>query len=95
MAYLNEMFGLEGKTAVVTGGGGVLCSQMGSALAQAGARVILWDIRPEALEDKVKAVAAECGDPKRVFSVTVDLMNEASIAEALQKSVKRRGRQPR
>jgi NAD(P)-dependent dehydrogenase (short-subunit alcohol dehydrogenase family) len=45
------MFSLEGRTAVVTGGGGVLCSQMGEALAQAGANVILWDIRLDALDE--------------------------------------------
>lgn len=85
-SYLENMFGLSGKTAVVTGGGGVLCSQMAAALAQAGANVILWDIRQDALDDKVKKIAAECGDAKRVSSVVVDLMNEESIKASLQKS---------
>ena len=29
--YLESMFSLEGRTAVVTGGGGVLCSRMAEA----------------------------------------------------------------
>lgn len=87
MDYLNDMFGLKGKTAVVTGGGGVLCSQMGSALAKAGANVILWDIRQEALDEKVAVLAKECGDAKRVSSVQVNLMDEESLQAALAKSV--------
>jgi len=87
MAYLDEMFGLSGKTAIVTGGGGVLCSLMGEALAKAGANVILWDIRPEALDEKVEKLGKACGDPKRVSSVAVDLMDEASIKKALGDSI--------
>jgi NAD(P)-dependent dehydrogenase (short-subunit alcohol dehydrogenase family) len=88
MAYLNEMFGLEGRTAVVTGGGGVLCSLMGSALAQAGANVVLWDIRKEALDEKVAGLQDACGDKKRVAAAVVDLMDEASIQKGLDESVK-------
>jgi NAD(P)-dependent dehydrogenase (short-subunit alcohol dehydrogenase family) len=91
-SYLETLFGLAGKTAVVTGGGGVLCSQMASALAQAGANVILWDIRQDALDDKAKLIASECGDPKRVASVKVDLMSEASIQAALVESARRFGK---
>ena len=39
--YLNELFGLEGKTAVVIGGTGVLCSTMAEGLARSGAEVVL------------------------------------------------------
>ena len=51
--YLESLFSLEGRTAVVTGGGGVLCSRMAEALAQAGASVILWDVRQDALDEKL------------------------------------------
>ena len=39
--FLNEMFGLEGKTAVIIGGTGELCSCMALGLAKAGAEVVL------------------------------------------------------
>lgn len=39
--YLTELFGLDGKTAVVIGGTGVLGSAMALALARAGAAVLL------------------------------------------------------
>jgi NAD(P)-dependent dehydrogenase (short-subunit alcohol dehydrogenase family) len=41
---------LAGKVAVVTGGGGVLCSQMARALAECGAKVAVLDLNHEAAE---------------------------------------------
>lgn len=41
MGYLEQLFGLEGKTAVVIGGTGELCGAMAQGLASAGARVVL------------------------------------------------------
>jgi len=53
--YLVRLFSLADKVAVVTGGGGVLCSSMCRAMAQAGARVIVLDL----LEAAAKKVADE------------------------------------
>ncbi|MBR4957417.1 MAG: SDR family NAD(P)-dependent oxidoreductase, partial [Lentisphaeria bacterium] len=38
---------LNGKVAVVTGGGGILCSVMAKALAECGAKVAVLDLREE------------------------------------------------
>ena len=57
MSYLESKFGLNGKTAVITGGGGTLCSVMAEGYVKAGANVILWDIRADALEIKEKMIA--------------------------------------
>ena len=38
---------LSGKVAVVTGGGGILCSVMAEALAECGAKVAILDLREE------------------------------------------------
>lgn len=40
-SYLNELFSLEGKTALVIGGTGELCGTMAEGLARAGAEVVL------------------------------------------------------
>jgi len=48
---------LTGRVAVVTGGGGVLCSQMARALAECGAKVAVLDLNLDA----AKAVAAALG----------------------------------
>jgi NAD(P)-dependent dehydrogenase (short-subunit alcohol dehydrogenase family) len=41
MSYIDQLFSLDGKTAVVIGGTGVLCGHMAQTLAEAGAFVIL------------------------------------------------------
>ncbi|NMD36807.1 MAG: hypothetical protein GYA73_13055, partial [Planctomycetes bacterium] len=40
-------YGLAGKVAAITGGGGVLCGALARALAGEGAKVALLDLRPE------------------------------------------------
>ena len=54
-SYLNNLFNLEGKVAVVTGAGGHLCSEMARAFAKAGCSVAVLDLRIE----KAKAIEAE------------------------------------
>ena len=41
MSYLDKLFSLRGKTAVVIGGTGELCGTMAVSLAKAGAEVVL------------------------------------------------------
>ena len=48
MSYLDRLFNLEGKVAVITGGGGVLASEIGSGLAKAGIKIAFLDINEEA-----------------------------------------------
>lgn len=48
MCYVNELFGLGGKVAVVTGGGGVLAAEIGEGLSKAGAKIVYLDVNEEA-----------------------------------------------
>ncbi|MBR6530502.1 MAG: SDR family oxidoreductase [Clostridia bacterium] len=50
---------LCGKVAVVTGGGGVLCSEFARALAACGAKVAILDLRKEAADAAAEAIRAE------------------------------------
>lgn len=88
MSYLEKKYGLNGKTAIITGGGGTLCSSIAEGFACAGANIILWDIRPDAMKEKADAIAKVSGDKKKISFVEVNLMEEDSIAKALEKSVK-------
>lgn len=45
-----DFFDFSGKTAIVTGGAGVLCAQMCRTLAACGASVVILDINPELSE---------------------------------------------
>ena len=55
---------LDGKVAVVTGAGGVLCSAFASALAKAGAKVALLDLNEAAAVEAAEAICAEGGISK-------------------------------
>ena len=55
---------LNGKVAVVTGAGGVLCSAFTEALAKAGAKVALLDLNEEAAKEAAEKIVAEGGIAK-------------------------------
>jgi len=92
MSYLEEKFGLAGKTAIITGGGGTLCGAMAEGYANSGANVILWDIRGDAMAERAEIIAKSHGDKSKVACVQVDLMKEDSISKGLQESIAEFGR---
>ncbi len=55
---------LKGKTAVVTGGGGVLCSMFAKVLAGCGANVAVLDLRKEAAQSVADEINAAGGNAK-------------------------------
>ena len=48
--FISELYNISGRSAVVTGGAGVLCAAMCRALAAAGAKVAVLDLNAEAAE---------------------------------------------
>jgi NAD(P)-dependent dehydrogenase (short-subunit alcohol dehydrogenase family) len=60
-AYLKEMFDLEGKVAVVTGGSGVLGSAICWGLARLGTRIAILNRTPKAGQDLAKEINARGG----------------------------------
>lgn len=58
---INDLFSLRGKTAVVTGGTGVLGSEMARGLAQAGANVVVIGRRKAAGDVVVDAIKSAGG----------------------------------
>lgn len=50
MKYIDNLFNLQGKVAVITGGGGVLASEIGSGLSKAGVKIVFLDINEEAAQ---------------------------------------------
>lgn len=82
---LTEMFGLTGKTAVVTGGGGVLGNAIAQGLAAAGARIAVADLAPDLAAKAEKAITDAGGEAK---SYKMNVFESASIegcCEAVQK----------
>ncbi|MBO5823231.1 MAG: SDR family oxidoreductase [Lentisphaeria bacterium] len=70
---------LNGKVAVVTGGGGVLCGIMAKALAKAGAKVAILDLRAEAAEAVAEEIRAEGGV---AMGLSANVLELASLQEA-------------
>jgi NAD(P)-dependent dehydrogenase (short-subunit alcohol dehydrogenase family) len=79
-----RLFDLSGKTAVVTGGAGVLCSAMCKALAQSGVKVAILDL----FEDKAQAVADEIiADGGQAIAVGADVLDKDSLLAAENKII--------
>lgn len=80
-AYLEQLFGLDGKTAVVTGGGGVLGGKMALALAKAGANIVIWDVKQEFGDRTVKLIKDALGNKVQAVAMVVDCSSdEATLA---------------
>jgi NAD(P)-dependent dehydrogenase (short-subunit alcohol dehydrogenase family) len=83
---LDSLFNLRGKTAAITGGGGVLCGDMARALGDLGVKVAVLDLIPKAakvVSDQIKAaggkaIPVECNVLKRD---SVEAAYKAVIAE--------------
>jgi NAD(P)-dependent dehydrogenase (short-subunit alcohol dehydrogenase family) len=78
MGYIDDIFNLEGKTALITGGGGVLAGAIGHGLAMAGVNVVLAGRRKEntlANANKIK----EAGGEARIS--IMDALNRDMIRE--------------
>jgi NAD(P)-dependent dehydrogenase (short-subunit alcohol dehydrogenase family) len=78
-SYPQELFDLDGKTAVVTGGGGVLCGEMSQALARAGVKVAILDLRLQSAKTVVEQIQSAGGC---AISVACDVLDKASLEEA-------------
>jgi len=87
--YISQLFELNAKTAVITGGGGVLCSTMSRALARAGIEVAVLDIALDAAECVVAEIRAEGGE---AIAVQCNVLDKASIESAARVVLEKFGR---
>jgi NAD(P)-dependent dehydrogenase (short-subunit alcohol dehydrogenase family) len=82
MSYIEDLFGLKNKVAIVTGGTGVLGSEMCSALSRAGARVVVLGRRKDAADALVKKIESVGG---QALAVAADVLSEDDLSRAKQK----------
>ena len=71
---------ISGKTAIVTGAASGIGLGIATALAEAGANVVMADIQKEAVEQAAHALS---GTNKRVMPVRIDVTVEQSVIDAL------------
>ncbi len=79
MSYIEELFGLQGRTAVIIGGGGVLGGKMSEGLARAGADVAVLDLNPEKARKQAEALNAH---GIRTLALQVDATSKQGLKDA-------------
>ncbi|NLK53887.1 MAG: SDR family NAD(P)-dependent oxidoreductase, partial [Bacteroidales bacterium] len=67
---MNEL-NLKGKTAVITGGAGLICSEMARSLAFQGVKTVIVDLNEEAAVKVAREIEKEFGTPSLGLSASV------------------------
>ena len=88
-AYLDRLFSLQGKVAVVTGGGGVLCAAICHGLASAGAKVAVLDLMEPAAQRVAQELTASGGE---AMAAKADVLSKESMEAARDAVLARFGR---
>ena len=70
---------LSNKTAVVTGGGGVLCSGFAKAIAQCGAKVAILDLREENAKKVADEIVKNGGE---AIGISANVLEKDSLVSA-------------
>jgi len=86
---LEQWFGISGQVVVITGAGGILCSEMARALAGLGAKVAILDLRLEAAEKCACSIGDIGGES---MAVECNVLERASVEKACEKVIGRWGR---
>lgn len=84
-----DLFRLDGRVALITGGGGAIGTAMAGGLASAGASILIVDRRLDAAEATVKRLRDAGADAE---AVEAEVTNEADVKRAVQAAVSRWGR---
>ncbi|MBR5817775.1 MAG: SDR family oxidoreductase [Clostridia bacterium] len=80
---------LAGKVAVITGAGGILCSDFAKAIAKCGASVALLDINYDAANAYAKEIEAEGG---KAIAVKANCLEKASLEAAYAEVTEKLGK---
>jgi NAD(P)-dependent dehydrogenase (short-subunit alcohol dehydrogenase family) len=84
MSYVDDLFGIAGRTAILTGAGGHLCGEMARALGRAGCKVAVTDLRVE----KAEAVATQITEAGgAAIGIALDATSKADFQAALAQAV--------
>jgi NAD(P)-dependent dehydrogenase (short-subunit alcohol dehydrogenase family) len=88
MGYSKELFNLEGKVALLTGGGGVLAGAIGEGLAKAGVKIVFADIDHEKAEEAANRVTEKGGEAVGMGANVLDI---SSLEHSREEIVKKYG----
>lgn len=86
--YLEQLFGLEDRVIIVTGGGGVLGGAISQGLAKAGARVVILGHTAAKVEAMVGRIVSQGGE---ALGVQADVLQASELLRALDTVLGRYG----
>jgi NAD(P)-dependent dehydrogenase (short-subunit alcohol dehydrogenase family) len=81
MKYLETLFNIEDKVAVLTGGAGILAGEMAKAFLNAGAKVVLLDINEENLKKKTASLQKK---ESEVIGIKCNVLDLTSLKKVQQ-----------
>lgn len=87
--YLNSIFGLSGRVAVVIGGTGELCGAMAEGLASAGAEVVLVGRNADKAKTRIDRITAAGG---RAWFHSAEATSKAELQGLLDAVLKQSGK---
>ena len=83
--YIEKLYKLTGRTALITGGGGVLAGAIGCGLAQAGVKIILADINLEKARANAETIIKKSCAANEIY---MDALDPSSIKDACNEILK-------
>jgi gluconate 5-dehydrogenase len=83
-----DIFSLQGRVALIAGGGGAIGSALAEAFAGAGAKVVAAGRTPDACEATIERVQAAGSDG---FAITADMTSEADCERIVAETLERFG----
>jgi NAD(P)-dependent dehydrogenase (short-subunit alcohol dehydrogenase family) len=86
---LSKYFNLKGKVAVITGGAGVLCSEITKAIGKHGGKVVVLDISEEEMEDLSDNLTEN-----RIEHLTIktNILDKENLQTAAKKTIEKFGK---
>ena len=89
MPYIDSIFSLEEKTAVVIGGTGELCGTMAEGLSKAGAEVVIVGRNEEKAKSRISNIEDSGG---KAYFLEADVTEKNSIKSILTEIINRSGK---
>jgi NAD(P)-dependent dehydrogenase (short-subunit alcohol dehydrogenase family) len=86
---MNENYSIKDKVAVITGAGGVLGGSVAKSFVQAGAKVVVLDIRQENLDLRVQELKAFGG---QAIGIVANVLDVENLNQAASKVIEKWGR---
>jgi len=84
MSYIEGMFSLEGRKAVVTGGAGAIASAIAVGFAKAGASVCIWERKCDTpISEPVKRLREAAGAGAKIEGLVVDVGSKDEVERAI------------